>query len=97
MKASLDFWLVWGFIGQFMFSLRFIVQWIESERQKRSVIPISFWYFSLLGTIMLAIYAFKRNDPVFFIGQIAGLFIYLRNLILIYHSNSSRFSNKKDA
>ncbi|RCK78557.1 MAG: Lipid-A-disaccharide synthase [Candidatus Ozemobacter sibiricus] len=83
MKFDWDFWIIFGFVGQIMFFMRFLVQWIESERQKKSVIPISFWYFSLLGTLMLALYALHRNDPVFLVGQSMGFFIYVRNLMLI--------------
>ncbi len=83
MKFDWDFWIVFGFVGQIMFFMRFLVQWIESERQKKSVIPVSFWYFSLLGTLMLALYALHRNDPVFLVGQSLGFFIYIRNLMLI--------------
>lgn len=83
MKFDLDFWIVFGFVGQSMFFMRFLVQWLESERQKKSVIPISFWYYSLLGTAMLAVYALHREDPVFIVGQTLGFFIYIRNLMLI--------------
>lgn len=83
MKFDLDFWIIFGFVGQTMFFMRFFVQWIESERQKKSVIPVSFWYFSLLGTAILAVYALHRQDPVFIVGQTLGFFIYIRNLMLI--------------
>ncbi|NLI75704.1 MAG: hypothetical protein GX442_04590 [Candidatus Riflebacteria bacterium] len=83
MSFDWDFWVLFGFVGQAMFFMRFFVQWIESERQKKSVIPVSFWYFSLLGTSMLALYALHRKDPVFLVGQSLGFFIYIRNLMLI--------------
>jgi lipid-A-disaccharide synthase-like uncharacterized protein len=73
-------WLAIGFLGQVLFSLRFIVQWIASERQRRSVIPAVFWQFSLAGGITLLVYAIHRQDPVFIVGQAAGLVVYLRNL-----------------
>lgn len=76
-------WLIIGFTGQLLFSLRFLVQWWKSERQKRSVIPMEFWYFSLAGGATLLTYAIYRLDPVFIVGQSAGLFIYMRNLYLI--------------
>jgi lipid-A-disaccharide synthase-like uncharacterized protein len=79
-------WLIIGFTGQIFFSLRFLVQWWQSERQQRSVIPIEFWYFSILGAATLLIYAIHRADPVFIVGQMTGLFIYLRNLHLIKKS-----------
>jgi len=73
-------WLGVGFLGQALFSLRFLVQWITSERQRRSVVPVAFWYFSLAGGAVLLSYAIWRQDPVFIVGQGAGLVIYLRNL-----------------
>jgi len=77
-------WLIVGFLGQALFSMRFIVQWIKSERMKRSVVPLAFWYFSLAGGVTLFAYAVHRSDPVFILGQGLGIFIYLRNLWLIY-------------
>lgn len=77
-------WLSLGFLGQALFSCRFLIQWLASERVKRSVVPVSFWVFSLAGGIILLAYALYRKDPVFIFGQVSGLFIYVRNLILIY-------------
>jgi lipid-A-disaccharide synthase-like uncharacterized protein len=77
-------WVVLGLTGQLMFSMRFIVQWITSEREGRSVIPVAFWYFSLAGGAILFLYAFYRRDPVFILGQSVGLVIYSRNLWLIH-------------
>ncbi len=79
-----DLWILFGFIAQAMFMMRFVVQWIASERARRSVMPIAFWFFSVAGGTLLLIYAIQRQDPVFIAGQGAGLFIYLRNLWLIY-------------
>jgi len=79
-----DFWLAFGLAGQMLFGSRFIVQWISSERKKTSHIPIVFWYLSLCGGIVTAMYAIHRRDPVFIIGQSAGLIVYIRNLMLIY-------------
>jgi len=76
-------WLVVGFLGQACFSARFLVQWIASERRRQSVVPIYFWYFSVAGGVILLAYAVHRLDPVFILGQAAGLVIYLRNLYLI--------------
>jgi lipid-A-disaccharide synthase-like uncharacterized protein len=76
-------WLGVGLLGQSLFSARFLVQWIASERRKQSVVPVQFWYFSLAGGLTLLAYAFYRLDPVFIIGQLTGLFVYLRNLYLI--------------
>jgi len=80
-------WLTVGFLGQAMFTMRFVVQWIKSERLKRSVVPLAFWYFSLAGGAILFAYAVHRLDPVFIVGQGMGIFIYLRNLWLIYREN----------
>ena len=76
-------WVAVGFIGQAVFSARFIVQWIVSERRKRSVIPISFWFLSIAGSLILFTYAVHRRDPVFVLGQAAGMLVYCRNLWLI--------------
>ena len=76
-------WLCVGFLGQAMFSGRFLVQWLASERAKRSVVPVAFWFFSLAGGVTLLAYAIYRQDPVFIAGQGAGLLIYTRNLMLI--------------
>ena len=76
--------LIIGFIGQAIFASRFIIQWIYSEREGRSVIPIIFWYLSILGGLSLLIYAIFRKDPVIITGQLFGVLIYTRNLILIY-------------
>ncbi len=77
-------WVMVGLGGQLMFSGRFIVQWIASERARRSVIPLAFWYFSLAGGLILFAYAIHRHDPVFILGQSLGVFIYSRNLWLIH-------------
>jgi lipid-A-disaccharide synthase-like uncharacterized protein len=76
-------WLAVGFLGQALFSTRFILQWIASEREKRSVVPVAFWWFSLLGGVTLLTYAIHRRDPVFILGQSAGLIVYLRNLYFV--------------
>ncbi|HXH02509.1 MAG TPA: lipid-A-disaccharide synthase N-terminal domain-containing protein [Candidatus Competibacteraceae bacterium] len=76
-------WLILGFSGQALFALRFIVQWWRSERAGRSLIPIQFWYLSLGGGLLLLAYAIHKLDPVFILGQVTGLFVYLRNLHLI--------------
>lgn len=73
-----------GFAGQTFFSARFLLQWLVSERKKRSVIPVGFWFFSIGGSILLLIYAIHRRDPVFILGQSVGLFIYSRNIQLIF-------------
>jgi lipid-A-disaccharide synthase-like uncharacterized protein len=78
-----DAWVLLGFVAQGFFTMRFLVQWIASERAKRSVVPVAFWFFSLGGGALLLIYAIQRQDPVFIAGQGLGLFIYIRNLWLI--------------
>jgi lipid-A-disaccharide synthase-like uncharacterized protein len=80
---SFDGWVALGFAGQIFFTARFLVQWIASERAGRSVVPLAFWFFSIGGGLLLFIYALSRRDPVFILGQGMGLFIYVRNLMLI--------------
>lgn len=76
-------WTAIGFLGQLFFSMRFLVQWLMSERARRSVVPVAFWYFSILGGATLLAYAIHQQDPVFILGQGLGLLIYGRNLVLI--------------
>lgn len=76
-------WICIGFLGQGLFTMRFFVQWLASEKEKKSVIPTAFWYFSLAGGLTLFSYALYRQDPVFIMGQGVGLFIYLRNIYFI--------------
>ena len=80
---TMTIWLAVGFMGQALFSARFLVQWISSEKQKKSVIPIAFWYFSLGGGVTLLSYAIFRLDPVFIVGQAGGLLVYSRNLYFV--------------
>lgn len=75
-------WVLLGFAGQAVFSLRFLVQWIESERAGRSVVPEAFWYLSIAGSMLLLVYALWRRDLVFTLGQSMGFFVYARNLVL---------------
>lgn len=82
-------WLAIGFIGQGLFSARFIVQWLKSEREKKSVFPIAFWYFSIAGGATLLAYAIHKEDPVFIVGQLTGLFIYLRNLYFVIYERKN--------
>lgn len=77
-------WVAVGLGGQLMFSMRFLLQWIASERAGRSTIPVAFWYFSILGGLTLFLYALHIGDPVFILGQGMGVFIYSRNLWLIH-------------
>lgn len=82
------FWVALGFAAQGLFSARFLVQWIVSERAGRSVVPLAFWILSLVGGALLTLYAVYRKDPVFIVGQAGGLVVYSRNLYLIYRERS---------
>lgn len=88
--SQLTIWALIGFVGQFMFSMRFIVQWIASEKQKKSVMPEIFWYFSLFGGLIVFAYALHKKDIVFIFGQGLGVFIYLRNIYFIWVNRSSK-------
>jgi lipid-A-disaccharide synthase-like uncharacterized protein len=76
----LDWWVLLGFVAQAFFTMRFVVQWLASEKVGKSVIPVAFWWFSIGGGLLLFIYALYRRDPVFILGQGFGVFVYLRNL-----------------
>ncbi len=77
-------WVIFGLGGQLLFTARFLVQWLASEKVGRSVVPVAFWYLSIGGGLVLLAYAIYRRDPVFILGQSMGVFIYLRNLVLIH-------------
>lgn len=77
-------WIAIGLAGQALFMLRFVIQWIVSERARRSVIPVSFWWLSIAGAAVLLAYAIYRRDPVFVLGQSLGFFVYSRNLWLVH-------------
>jgi lipid-A-disaccharide synthase-like uncharacterized protein len=83
------YWLYLGFAGQLLFGLRFVVQWVASERKGESIIPIYFWYLSLVGSLILLAYAIFRRDPVFILGQCTGFIVYTRNLMLIYRKRAA--------
>jgi lipid-A-disaccharide synthase-like uncharacterized protein len=78
--TRLDWWVLLGFAAQGLFTMRFLVQWIASERAGHSVIPVAFWLFSIGGGLLLFVYALYRKDVVFIAGQGFGVFVYLRNL-----------------
>jgi lipid-A-disaccharide synthase-like uncharacterized protein len=78
-----DGWVILGFVAQGFFTMRFVVQWIASERARKSVIPVAFWFFSIGGGALLLVYALYRRDPVFIAGQALGLLVYIRNLYFI--------------
>jgi lipid-A-disaccharide synthase-like uncharacterized protein len=81
--VKLDWLVILGFAAQGLFTMRFVVQWIASERAGRSVIPMAFWLFSIGGGLLLLVYALYRKDPVFIAGQAFGVFVYLRNLFFV--------------
>lgn len=78
-----DPWVLFGFSGQLVFGSRFFVQWLASEKAKKSIVPVSFWYLSILGSGILLAYALHNNDPVIAFGQASGFLIYIRNLVLV--------------
>ena len=81
-EHMLDRWLLVGFLGQALFSGRFLVQWVVSERRKASVLPVAFWWLSIGGALCLLAYSIHRRDIVFILGQSAGLLVYTRNIVL---------------
>ncbi len=86
---QLDWWIALGFVAQIMFTMRFAVQWIASERAGKSVIPVAFWFFSIFGGLLLLLYALVRRDPVFIAGQAFGVFVYARNLYFVLRDRSA--------
>ena len=90
LSSHLSLLTLFGLLGQGLFMMRFVAQWAHSEKAKRSVVPEIFWYFSLGGGLVLLVYAILRNDPVFIIGQLTGLFIYMRNIIFIWRDRARR-------
>jgi lipid-A-disaccharide synthase-like uncharacterized protein len=87
---QLNLWLLIGYAGQALFSMRFLVQWVASERVGRSVIPLAFWFFSIGGGVLLLVYALYIRDPVFIIGQGMGLMVYSRNLYFVFRERKGR-------
>lgn len=81
--VKFDAWVALGFVAQAFFTMRFVVQWIASERARKSVMPAAFWFFSIGGGVLLLIYALYRRDPVFIAGQALGLIVYFRNVYFI--------------
>ena len=88
--VKLSWLVVIGYIGQFLFTMRFVVQWIATERARKSVIPIAFWFFSIGGGLLLFAYALSIKDPVFILGQGFGVFVYLRNLYFVYRERGEK-------
>lgn len=96
-SAAELFWVLFGLAGQIMFTMRFVTQWVASEKAKKSVIPLSFWVYSILGSVVLTIYAIYRKDPVFILGQAPSVFIYVRNIMLLKKSKLSQSENAEAA
>jgi lipid-A-disaccharide synthase-like uncharacterized protein len=90
--TRLDWWVLLGFVAQLLFTMRFLVQWISSERAGHSVIPVGFWYFSIAGGLLLLVYALYRKDAVFIAGQAFGVFVYLRNLYFVTRDRRAKVS-----
>jgi lipid-A-disaccharide synthase-like uncharacterized protein len=82
--AKFDWWVLFGLVAQVIFAMRFVVQWIASERAGRSVMPVAFWFISLGGGLLTLVYGLVRREPIIIIGQVLAVFIYVRNLMLIY-------------
>jgi lipid-A-disaccharide synthase-like uncharacterized protein len=93
--VKFDAWVVLGFVAQAFFTMRFVVQWIASERARKSVMPVAFWFFSVGGGALLLVYALYRRDPVFIAGQALGLLVYLRNVYFII-LNGKQVSSEQD-
>ena len=93
--SAQTFWIAIGFAGQALFSARFLIQWIASERARKSVVPKLLWYFSIAGGATLFAYAVWRQDPVFMVGQGFGLIVYIRNLLLIRRERDSQSQDEK--
>ena len=87
--ARFDFWLAFGIVAQLVFTGRFLVQWVASERAGRSVIPVAFWVLSMVGGMMTLVYGIQRREPVIIMGQVLAVLIYVRNLMLIFRKGGS--------
>ena len=87
--AKFDFWLAFGIVAQLVFTGRFLVQWVASERAGRSVVPVAFWVLSMVGGMMTLVYGIQRREPVIIMGQVLAVFIYVRNLMLIFRKGGS--------
>jgi lipid-A-disaccharide synthase-like uncharacterized protein len=90
--ARFDLWVLFGIAAQIIFAMRFVVQWIASERAGRSVMPVAFWHISLVGGLLTLVYGLVRREPIIIIGQVLAVFIYVRNLMLIFRERASRRS-----
>ncbi|WP_022722727.1 lipid-A-disaccharide synthase N-terminal domain-containing protein [Rhodopseudomonas sp. B29] len=86
--AKFDFWLAFGLVAQLLFTARFLVQWISSERAGKSVVPMAFWFFSMGGGVMTLIYGLAKREPVIILGQAMATVIYIRNIMLIIKAHA---------
>src|SRR3954452_5845545 len=93
--SGMSLWVKIGFLGQFAFTARFLVQWIASEKKRDSVVPVAFWWLSLVGGSILLAYAIHRRDPVIIVGQAMGLLVYIRNLMLVERARQRAAKRKK--
>lgn len=87
-RVVIDPWILFGFLAQFVFFLRFVVQWVASEKEKKSVIPVQFWYLSIVGSAMILVYSIERRDIVFASASILNTLIYIRNLVLVRNNHN---------
>ncbi len=88
--ARFDLWLLFGIGSQILFAMRFVVQWVASERAGRSVMPVAFWFFSMAGGLLTLVYGLVRREPIIIVGQSLSIFIYVRNLMLIMKERRER-------
>jgi len=85
-----DLWLVFGLLAQLVFTARFLVQWLASEKAGRSVVPMAFWFLSIVGGTMTLVYGIQRREPVIIMGQTLSIFIYVRNVMLIFKNKAKQ-------
>lgn len=90
---NLSSWILFGFLAQFVFFMRFVVQWYASEKKKMTVVPVTFWYLSLVGTVMILIYSIYRRDVVFIVASLLNFLLYLRNLQIYYMSKDANIKS----
>jgi lipid-A-disaccharide synthase-like uncharacterized protein len=86
---ALDFWTIWGLFAQGFFFLRLIIQWLRSEKEKKTIVPLSFWWLGIIGAVMLGLYAVIRRDIVFILTSMLQLVIYSRNLLIAVRSSKA--------
>ncbi len=92
--AKFDLWLLLGIVGQGLFTMRFLVQWLSSEREGRSVVPVAFWFFSIAGGLITLVYGLAKREPIIIMGQALSIIIYVRNLMLIAKDRRGKAAGK---